>query len=201
MIKQAQEVLDFWFGPIENKYHVPKDKADMWFRNGKAYDEIIRAEFLHLHNQACDDQLGEWVNYPKSLLALVLLLDQFSRHIYRNQAKAFAQDTKCLNYVRQGIRNKFDRELYFVERQFLYMPLMHSEDIHVQKLSVEMFGNLCKEAPQGLKKSLASSLSFANSHHHVVSQFGRFPELNEILGRESTAEEITFLKSGKYRFL
>ena len=201
MIKQAQVVLDFWFGTLENKYHIPEEKTDMWFRNGSAYDEIIRAEFLEVHKKACNEELPEWLNFPKSILALILLLDQFSRHLYRNQAKAFAQDEQCLRLVQKGIREGFDRDLYLVERQFFYMPLMHAEDIHLQKLSIKMFSNLLNDAPMKLKQSFKSTLSFAESHHHVITQFGRFPELNKILGRENTTEEIAFLNTGKYRFL
>lgn len=180
---------------------MPEDKADMWFRNGKAYDQIIRTEFLPLHQKASKGLLREWTNYPKSLLALILLVDQFSRHIYRNQAKAFTYDNDCLYYVSKGITSGLDRDLYFIERKFFYMPLMHAEDIAAQELSLKMFTKLCDEAPQESKPIYANTLSFAKSHHHVISKFGRFPELNEILGRDSTAEELAFLETGKYRFL
>lgn len=201
MIKQAQRILDFWFGPLENKYSIPKDKADMWFRNGKAYDEIIRAEFSTLHAQACRGELVEWTNYPKSLLALIILLDQFSRHIYREQKKAFSQDKDCLFYVSKGITSNLDRDLFFIERKFFYMPLMHAEDVAAQELGMKMYTRLCDEVPPDLKEMFARTLSFAKSHHHVIAKFGRFPELNAILGRTSTGEELAFLKTGKYRFL
>ena len=90
----------------------------MWFVDGADYDEVIRAEFLSLHNQASNSQLEEWQNAPKSLLALIILLDQFSRHIYRNSAKSFSQDAKVVGLVKEGIENKLDRELYFIERKF-----------------------------------------------------------------------------------
>ena len=173
----------------------------MWFRNGAAYDEIIRTEFLTLHDKASDGQLKEWVNYPKSLLALILLLDQFSRHIYRNQSRAFAQDAFCMDCVMTGIANNLDQNLYFIERKFFYMPLMHAEDLAAQNLAIKKYTILCEEVPRNLKETFAKTLSFAKSHHYVISQFGRFPELNEILGRQSSIEEIAFLKSGKYRFL
>lgn len=201
MIKQAQRVLDFWFGPLENKFSIPEDKSDMWFRNGKAYDEIIRAEFLKLHTQASNGELSEWRHYPKSLLALIILLDQFSRHLYRGHKRAYAQDADCLYYVSKGITSSLDRDLYFIERKFFYMPLMHAEDIAAQELSVKMYTRLCDEAPPELKQMYARTLSFAKSHHHVIDKFGRFPELNQILGRTSTAQETAFLKTGKYRFL
>ena len=173
----------------------------MWFRNGEAYDEIIRAEFLQLHTQASNGDLVEWTNYPKSLLALVILLDQFSRHIYRGQQKAFAQDEDCLFYVSKGITSGLDRDLYFIERKFFYMPLMHAEDIAAQELSIKMYTRLCDEAPPHLKEMFTTTLSFAKTHHYVISNFGRFPELNEVLGRANSPEERAFLASGKYRFL
>ena len=201
MIKQAQRVLDFWFGPLENKNTIPKNKNELWFRNGRAYDEIIRADFLDLHTRACNKELDEWENAPHSLLALIIILDQFSRHIYRDTAQAFAQDRACLHLVNHGLCANMDKELYYIERKFFYMPLMHAEDIRTQELSVTMFQRLLADVPHEVKEVFASTLSFANSHHHVIEQFGRFPELNEILGRESTPEEIAFLESGKYRFL
>ena len=201
MIKQAENVLNFWFGPLKNKYDLPVGKEEMWFRNGKAYDEIVRAEFLTLHGKASDGQLKEWVNYPRSLLALIILLDQFSRHIYRNQARAFAQDTACLEYVMSGIANGLDKDLYFIERNFFYMPLMHAEDLAAQDLSIRKFTDLCEEVPKKLKEKFSTTLSFARSHRFVISQFGRFPELNDIMGRQSTPEETAFLETGKYRFL
>ena len=173
----------------------------MWFRNGEAYDEIIRSEFLQLHSDASNGILKEWKNYPNSLLALIILLDQFSRHIYRHQAQAFSQDKMCLEYVTNGIASGLDRELFFIERKFFYMPLTHAEDIVAQELGIKMFTRLCDEVPSELKKTFASSLGFAKGHHHVIAKFGRFPELNSILGRESTEEEIKFLDTGKYRFL
>ena len=132
----------------------------MWFRNGKAYDEIIRAEFSQLHAQASKGELTEWTNYPKSLLALIILLDQFSRHIYRGQKQAYAQDQACLFYVSKGITSGLDRDLYFIERKFFYMPLMHAEDIAAQELSVKMYTKLCDQVPRELKQTFASTLSF-----------------------------------------
>ena len=201
MIVKAQKVLEFWFGELDNKEHFPADKASMWFKNGADYDEIIRAEFLSLHHQASNHQLDDWRHYPKSLLALIIVLDQFSRHLYRETAQAFAQDSLAIECVIEGIQSKYDQELYFVERQFFYMPLMHAEDLTTQKLSVQIFKKLRDDVPDSLKESYSNTLSFAESHHHVIAKFGRFPELNEILGRESSEQEIAFLESGKYRFL
>ena len=173
----------------------------MWFKNGADYDEIIRSDFLSIHQQASSHQCDDWRLYPKSMLALIIVLDQFSRHLHRNSAQAFAQDKMAIECVIEGIKSNYDRDLYFVERQFFYMPLMHAEDITTQKLSVQMFKKLRDDVPDKLKDAYSNTLSFAESHQFVISKFGRFPELNDILGRESTEEEIAFLETGKYRFL
>jgi uncharacterized protein (DUF924 family) len=201
LFADAQRVLDFWFGSLENETDYPQDKSSMWFVNGADYDDLICAQFLALHNQACSGDLDHWCQAPKSLLALVILLDQFSRHIYRNQKKSFAQDDKAVLMVKQGIEDNLDKGLYFIERKFLYMPLMHAEDITTQDLAVEIFTMLRDDVPSELKQTYSKSLSFAQNHHYVIARFGRFPELNEILGRDSTREESDFLATGEYRFL
>ncbi len=201
MFTQAQAVLDFWFGSLKNETDFPKEKSSMWFINGAHYDDEIRSRFLDLHNQASSGELDQWCQSSSSMLALVLLLDQFSRHIYRGRRRSFAQDEKAISIVQQGIKDKLDAELFYVQRKFLYMPLMHAEDIVIQELGVEMFTKLRDEVPTELKSLYSKTLSFAQSHHFVISKFGRFPELNEILDRQSTQEERDFLDTGKYRFL
>jgi len=201
MQPEAQRVLNFWFGSLNNETDFPQDKSSMWFVNGADYDDSIRSQFLKLHNQACNGELNEWCKNPKSLLALVIVLDQFSRHIYRSNKKSFEQDDKTVSIVKRGIENNMDKDLYFIERKFLYMPLMHAEDIVIQDFGVEMFTRLRDDVPPELKEMYTKSLSFAQSHYYVISKFGRFPELNGILGRDSTQEERDFLATGKYRFL
>jgi len=198
---EAQEILEFWFGQLESPTDFPKHKSSMWFGNGADYDEEITQKFSSLHQQACDNQLSQWQLNPSSLLALIILLDQFSRHIYRNTARSFVQDEQAISLVREGIDEGLDQSLFFVQRKFFYMPLMHAEDFQTQELSVSMFTQLRNEVPSELKETYENSLSFAESHHYVIGKFGRFPELNEILGRESTKEEVEFLATGKYRFL
>lgn len=173
----------------------------MWFVNGAEYDDHIRAHFLTLHHQAANGELDDWCQTSRHLLALVLLLDQFSRHIYRGSRNSFSQDEKAISIVLKGIKDRLDTELYYVQRKFLYMPLMHAEDISIQEKSIEMFTRLRDEVPIDLKPLYTKTLSFAQSHHYVISKFGRFPELNQMLGRISTQEEKEFLDTGKYRFL
>ena len=198
---KAQEVLQFWFGILQDPVDIPYDKSSMWFVNGKEYDDAIREQFGGLHQQATEGELDHWQQDSKSLLALIILLDQFSRHIYRETAQAFAQDSKCIQIVQSGIDASLDQSLFFIERQFFYMPLMHAEDVEIQNLSVSIFTKLRDEAPEELKNFYTKILSFAKSHQYVIEKFGRFPELNKILSRTNTREEEEFLSTGKYRFL
>ncbi len=200
-MQEAQNILDFWFGLLTRKTDIPADKASMWFVNGADYDHVIREKFLSLHNQAQNGQLAHWQNSAKNLLALIILLDQFSRHIYRSSAQSFAQDEQAIYLVKEGIDAGYDRKLFFVERQFFYMPIMHAEDIGIQDISVKMFTDLKNEVPSELRETYTKILSFAESHRFVISKFGRFPELNEILNRKSSESEIEFLNMGEYRFL
>lgn len=197
----VRKVLDFWFGALTSETDFPQDKALMWFGNGADYDDVIREKFSVLHQQACENQLQHWQTRAGTLLALIILLDQFSRHIYRNDARSFAQDAKAIKLVKMGIEQGFDEKLFFVQRKFFYMPLMHAENLATQELSIKMFTRLRDDVPEELKPMYAKTLSFADSHYYVINKFGRFPELNQTLGRVSTQQELKFLASGKYRFL
>lgn len=199
--KLPQDVLHFWFGELSHPAAIPDDKRSMWFVSGRDYDKQISERFGRLHEQAIQGELDEWQYESKSLLALILILDQFSRHIYRETARAFAQDEKCLSLVKSGIEKGLDQSLFLIEREFFYMPLMHAEDVNIQKQSVHMFTRLRDDAPAELKEFYTKTLSFAESHHYIIEKFGRFPELNSILGRSTTREEAAFLATGKYRFL
>lgn len=196
-----QAVLDFWFGVPFDENSIAKEKREMWFKNGKDYDDIITEKFLSLHERAAKGELDRWARRSKGCLALILIMDQFSRHIYRGEAQAFALDERAIEHVKTAIATEIDRQLSLVERSFLYMPLMHAEDSVTQELSVKMFADLVHKAPVLQKKTYQTTLSFAQSHQYVINRFGRFPELNEVLSRESTALEKSFLSTGKYRFL
>ena len=195
------DVLHFWFGELSHSIAIPDQKTSMWFADGKDYDGVIREKFGQLHQRACHGELDAWQHESKSLLSLIITLDQFSRHIYRKTAQAFSQDARCLSLVESGINKGLDQSLYLIERKFFYMPLMHAEDLNLQNLSVKMFSQLRDQAPLELKEFYGKTLSFAESHHFVINKFGRFPELNSILGRSSTREEEAFLETGKYQFL
>lgn len=145
---------------------------------------------------AIEGKLKSWEDASRSTLALIILLDQFSRNIYRGTAKAFAQDSLALEICLRAIDNGFDKMLHSVERLFFYMPLEHSEDIEIQKKSVEYFSVMEKlfPTPPSLASMVSEFRKYAEMHYVIIERFGRFPHRNEVLGRESTPEEIEFLK-------
>lgn len=201
MTDRIEDILHFWFGAFPTPYTADASKTDMWFKNGAAYDSEIFINFGVDYDRAINGELDHWVDSYRGRLALIILLDQFSRHIHRGTAQAFSQDEKAQALCIDGIGAGDDARCHAVERSFFYLPLEHAEDIEKQELSVRAFAQLVQDVPEQYQKSFESSLSFARSHHYVIEKFGRFPELNEILGRESTAEEVEFIASGKYSFL
>jgi len=138
---------------------------------------------------------------PRGRLALVILLDQFSRHIHRRTAESFAQDERAQEICLDGISAGDDQQLHPVERSFFYLPLEHAENLDRQNLSVEAFTRLAEDVPGPHRQLFEGALEYAKKHHFVINLFGRFPELNEIFGRESSEEEKEFMKPGEYSFL
>ena len=176
----ADAVLAFWFEAT---------RPFQWYRRDKAFDATVRARFGALHHTAWTGKLDVWRAHPRYVLALILLLDQFSRNIWRDDARAFAADAKALAISREALRRRFDLLYAPRERAFFYMPFMHAEDLSVQEESVALFKARLPDA---------GNLPFAIEHHDIVKRFGRFPHRNRILGRASTPEEIAFLKAGGF---
>jgi uncharacterized protein (DUF924 family) len=167
----------------------------MWFGDGRKYDAEIRERFGALHGRAAGAEFEEqWAESARGRLALIVLLDQFSRHIHRGTGAAFAQDPAAQRLVVDGIARGLDHGLIPAARSFFYLPLEHAEDIALQRLSVEHFGRLCDGVTPAWRKDYESFLDYAQRHHDIIARFGRFPHRNAALGRPSTAEEIEFLK-------
>ena len=166
----------------------PGNSRPEWFRKDAAFDNEIRKRFGVLHAEAAGRALEAWRASPQPMLALVVILDQFSRNLYRGDARAFAQDAMALECAHQAIARGDDLGLLPVQRQFLYMPLEHSEDLREQERCVELMRSLeAFEPTKGLTE-------WAEKHRVIIARFGRFPHRNAALGRESTPEEIEFLK-------
>ena len=182
-----ETVLDFWFG-ARGSPERGKSRA-MWFKKDEAFDAALHAKFGVLHTEARAGQLQAWEAQPKSALALIILLDQFSRNMFRGQPESFAGDAAALRLARAVITRGQDTALLPVMRQFVYLPFEHSENLADQDESVRRFGILdALPETKGL-------LDWAEKHRAIIARFGRFPHRNAILGRESTAEEIEFLQT------
>jgi len=201
MTNRIEDILQFWFGAFPTPYSADATKTDMWFKNGAAYDSEIFIQFGIDYEKAIHDELDDWLDSYRGRLALIILLDQFSRHIHRGSAAAFAQDAKAQALCIDGIGAGDDAKMHAIERSFFYLPLEHAEDIEKQNLAVKAYEQLVRDVPEQYQKPFKMNLAFAQRHHLVIEKFGRFPELNEILGRESTAEEQAFNASGEYTFL
>ena len=201
MTDRIEDILEFWFGSFPTPYTADASKPDMWFKNGSSYDSEIFVNFGVDYDRAINGELDHWIDSYRGRLALIILLDQFSRHIHRGTAKSFAQDEKAQALCIDGIGAGDDSKMHAIERSFFYLPLEHAEDIDKQNLSVRAYEQLVLDVPEEYRKHFEVTLSFARSHHYVIERFGRFPELNEILNRDSTADELAFIASGKYSFL
>jgi uncharacterized protein (DUF924 family) len=185
------KVLDFWFGsPADPGYGTARP---LWFTKSEATDQLVCQRFGDTVEEALRGGFDEWAATPRGALALILMLDQFTRNIFRDSPRAFAGDAQALRLASGLVDRHDDQRLVPIERWFAYMPFEHSEFINDQIESVRLFEQLAKE---GLEEPLA----WAVKHYEVIERFGRFPHRNSILGRESTADEIEFLKEQGSRF-
>lgn len=171
-------VLDFWFRELT---------PHQWFAGGGELDQLIRERFGTLLEQAKEGAHDAWARTPRGRLALIVVLDQFSRNVFRGTPNAYAGDAKAQQLAREGIAAGMDKPLTLDERQSFYMPLQHAEDVELQALSVAKFGELKDEA--------AGAFEFARGHRSAVERFGRFPHRNAVLGRASTPDGEQFLAS------
>jgi len=186
------DVLDFWFGvPGTPEYGTQRD---IWFVKKDATDAQIRERFLGLHARAHAGDLVHWQDEPGSLLALIVVLDQFSRNLFRGQATSFASDAQALAGARLMVARGWDLQLPTVQRAFVYLPYEHCENLPTQEEALRLFERVLDD-PQG-----AGLLDWARKHHEVIRRFGRFPHRNQILVRVSTPEEIAFLAQPGSRF-
>ncbi|WP_016952933.1 DUF924 family protein [Anabaena sp. PCC 7108] len=185
-MSKAKTILEFWFGhPDEPDYGKPQK---FWFSKQPDIDEEIRTRFMEDYQKAATGYLDDWINTPETCLALILLLDQFPRNIFRDTPEAFATDWDALSAAQHAIAQGYDRELLPVQRWFIYLPFEHSENLSHQRQCVKLFQQLSRDS-----ESL-SAIEYAFEHMKVISRFGRFPHRNQILGRISTPEEQEFLQ-------
>jgi uncharacterized protein (DUF924 family) len=192
----SRDVLDFWFGDGLALGWPSDDRSALWFKGGPALDEDIRTRFGPMVERALNGELTDWENTIHDRLALIILLDQFTRNVHRGQARAFAGDVRAQRLVLQSLALDQDAELPTIGRVFLYMPLMHAESAALQDECVIKFEALARQSPPELQQKLQGNLNAAREHAEIVHRFGRFPHRNAVLGRTNTAEEGAFLQDG-----
>jgi len=190
----AAEVLSFWFGDMGPDY------MKMWFAKDPVFDATIKQKYAAMIESAADGKerkLAAWETHPLNALAAIVVLDQFPRNAFRGEFDSFAYCGAALLVAQKSVFRKFDQdpEVHFMQRHFFYLPFMHHELLSVQDKSVELYEKYVAEAPAEHKDWAENTLKYAIAHRDIVARFGRFPHRNEVLGRESTPEEIEFLKT------
>ena len=178
-IASAEDVIAFW-----------RDAGqDRWFKPDAGFDAQIRERFLETHEAAAAGRLDEWQRTADGTLALLILLDQFPRNMFRGTPRAFATDSKALKIAENAVENGHDRKVEASMRSFFYLPFMHSEKLADQERCLALYQELGE----------AEALKYAELHLDAIRRFGRFPHRNEILGRQPTPEEIAYLEGGGFR--
>jgi uncharacterized protein (DUF924 family) len=179
-----EEVLGFWFGPLDEAGHSDAAHTSRWWKKDPAFDTEIRTRFGPLHQAVLAGERDHWLATARGRLAFIIVLDQLSRNMLRGSPQAFAGDERAAEVAVDGIAGRMDHGLSAQERGFFYMPLVHSERLDLQDRAVELFRAL----------GGASSLKYAEQHREIIRRFARFPHRNAVLGRTSTAEEMAFLQ-------
>lgn len=195
MPDRAHELLSFWFGDLGHADLPTSDRTNLWFGENPNLKDIMVKTFGKDFEAAKDGQLKNWADTPRGRLALIILLDQFSRSLHRNSEKAFTYDRKAQELCIEGLKEKMDQHLTLIERVFFYMPLVHAEDEKIQDQSIQLFQHLVSLSMTETTQVYQLFLAYAYAHFRVIKEFGRFPQRNSLLGRKSTAAEIAFLKS------
>ena len=195
-----ETVLDFWLGPASEDI-VDETRQNFWFRGSKEDDALIKGRFMHYLLAASKKELDNWLSSSKGRLALIIILDQFSRNIFRGAATAYLYDAQALQVAKEGIYIGQDHYLSIPERSFFYMPYQHAENLEDQKESLRLYQELLDSAQTPEEKKFAeNALDYARQHHDIIKRFGRFPHRNKVLLRQSTEQELAYLSSGASRF-
>jgi uncharacterized protein (DUF924 family) len=189
-----EEVLSFWFGELDRHGQADTAHSDRWFRKDADFDRQIRDRFGELHAAVARGERDHWLATPRGRLAVILVLDQFSRNLFRDSPQSFAQDAKAQAVTLDALARGDDRGAAAAERAFIYMPLMHAEDRALQDRCLAAFGGWRDELAGADRDRVQGLLGYAQQHRDIVDRFGRFPHRNRLLGRESTAEEAAFLQ-------
>ena len=189
-----EAVLSFWLGELDADGMARKETSARWWKKDPAFDQEIRERFMATYDAIVAGGHRDWLATPRGRVAYVIVLDQFSRNMFRGTAKMFAADPLALAAAIEGLDAGVDAELAPAECTMLYMPLMHSEAMAMQERCIERFGSLRDRSAGVVSERAADNLKFAIAHRDIIAKWKRFPHRNETLGRPSTPEELEFLK-------
>jgi uncharacterized protein (DUF924 family) len=188
-----ETVLGFWFGALDSDGLPPPAFVKRWFEPPEGFDEEVREIFGSAVEDALAGKLDDWARQPRGRLALVLLLDQLTRNIYRDTERAFAGDAQALALALEAIDSGEQILHTPIERSFLYLPLMHAEDLAIQARCIQLYQELVSTSNGAVLELFRRNREFAVKHRESIERFGRFPSRNQVLGRETTAEEQEWL--------
>ncbi|MCH9687621.1 MAG: DUF924 domain-containing protein [Deltaproteobacteria bacterium] len=189
-----EQVIEFWFGSIADDGACQPAFIKRWWAKDAVFDREVSTRFAQSIADAEAGRLNAFKQSPEGCLALILLCDQMTRNSRRNQPEMYSADPFAQQTVRHALEQQFDRELRTMQRYFLLMPLMHAESRELQKEGVARFDQLVRDAEPGALEAARGAADYMRKHEVIVARFGRFPHRNEILGRQSTPEEIAFLQ-------
>ena len=193
MPTRAESVLTFWFGDHGSDAEIAEAQAALWWGKIPDTDDLIRTLFAPLRTQAINGALARWTQTPRSRLALIILVDQFSRNLFRDDPRAFANDALAWRWCIDGLALGHDQALRPIERVFFYLPLEHSERLDDQQRALALFTALRDSVAVAEQKRFDYFVDFSRRHCEVIARFGRFPHRNAVLGRLSTPAELEFL--------
>ncbi len=177
-ILNQNDIVDFWFSP---------EASERWFQSTPEFDQMLRERFDHVWQQAKQGELEDWMETAKGCLALVIVLDQLPLNMFRGEALSFFTEAQARDVAQHAIQRGFDQAMPTEQKSFLYLPFMHSEDLADQERALELYN----------QPGLETNRRFAQHHHGIVNQFGRFPHRNDVLGRVSTEAEVEYLNSNQ----
>jgi uncharacterized protein (DUF924 family) len=195
MTDKMHALLHSWFGELGTADLPTSDRTNLWFGD----DEVVKQKIVQAYQAefeaALNGQLDAWGETPRGRLALIIMLDQFSRFLYRKSSRAFEKDSVAQELCTQGLQQNMDKSLTLIERVFFYMPLVHAESEAIQEQSIRLYQSLVSLSMPETTQVYQLFLAYAYAHFRVIKEFGRFPQRNSVLNRQSTEAELAFLRN------
>lgn len=192
-VATADDVLAFWFGTLDADGLADRAMSQRWWKKDAGFDQQIRERFSGTYNAVAAGLCEAWLASPSGRLAYIIVLDQLSRNMFRDDAKMYQADASAQRVAMEGIENGDHEKLAWAERAFFYMPLMHAEDLDSQDTCLALFERLVEQAPPNVASRMEGNIKACHAHRAIIERFGRFPHRNRILSRTSTPQEEVFL--------